>query len=63
MILVLGTKPNINGQVFQCLIDTEKKTYETGYYLSMFVDIHTTKKDINSLIQYTLISEGYKPVS
>ena len=60
MIIKISTKNDRNGNRYQLMIDTEKKTYKKGSYLFMTPDIHTTKTDIKNFINYNL--SDYKEV-
>lgn len=62
MKITLGTRPNINGNIYQCIIDTDKKTYEKGYNIG-YTQFHATKKEITDFITYTLELDGYKGIS
>lgn len=62
MKITLGTKPNINGNIFQCIIDTDKKTYEVGYNIG-YTQFHATKKEIKDFITYTLELDNYNKIS
>lgn len=60
MIIRISTKCNVNGNRYQLLVDTDKKTFSKGSYLFIHGDITTTKKEINDFIKYVLLNEGYK---
>lgn len=55
MIIRFSTKNDRNGNRYQLLVDTDKKTYKRGYYLFMSCDIHTSKQDIQDFIKYNLV--------
>jgi hypothetical protein len=57
MIIKLATKADANGNSYQLIFDTEKKTYQDGYYLFLSPNLYTTKKDIKNFIKYEL--QGY----
>lgn len=63
MILKIATKVNKNGNQYGLVIDTEKKTYNCGYFVCGFgIDLHASKTEIKQLIDYTLKPDGYKPI-
>ena len=63
MILKIATKVNKNGNQYGLVIDTDKKTYNCGYFVCGFgIDIHASKTEIKQLIGYTLKPDGYKPI-
>lgn len=63
MILKIATKVNNNGNSYGLVIDTENKTYKSGYSVCAWgIDLHASKTEIKQLIDYTLKPDGYKPI-
>lgn len=63
MRFTLGAKPNANGNIYRCIVDTDKKNYEVGFSVGTYTDLHaTSKKEIDDFIKYVLKNEGYRPI-
>ena len=63
MILKIATKVDKNGNSYGLVIDTDKKTYYSGYSVCAWgIDLHASKTEIRQLIDYTLKQNGYKAI-
>jgi len=64
MILRINSKVDKNGNSYGLIIDTDKKTYKSGYAVCAWdIDLHASKTEIKQLIDYNLKPNGFKAVN
>lgn len=61
MILKINSKVDRNGNSYGLIIDTDKKTYKSGYAVCAWgIDLHASKTEIRQFIDYKLKPNGFK---